>query len=107
MMTEKTKKGLYVVGGILALAGAYYFFIYRPKNTVTKNETTEDVSALGKSAVMLVDGWVYDMNKVKSYQKKKSEWVGTDLQSFDKDFWQLKNSKNRDILAKKTEVKTI
>ncbi len=106
-MTEKTKKGLYVVGGILALAGAYYFLYYRPKNKLGKNQTTEDVSAQGKSAVMLVDGWVYDMNKAKSYQKKKSDWVGTDLQSFDKDFWQLKNSKNRDILAKKTEVQTI
>jgi hypothetical protein len=106
-MTEKTKKGLYVVGGVLALAGAYYFLYYRPKNKLGKNQTTEDVSAQGKSAIMLVDGWVYNMNKGKAYQKKKNEWVGTNLQSFDKEFWQLKNSIDKDILAKKAEVKTV
>jgi len=106
-MTAQTKKGLYVVGGVLALAGAYYFLVYRPSHKAPKNTTTEDVSAKGKSALMLVDGWVYDMNKAKAYQKKKNEWVGTDLQSFDNEFWQIKNTKNKDILAKKAEVKTV
>ena len=103
-MTAQTKKGLYVVGGVLALAGAYYFLVYRKKQ---KAEKAKDAAALGKSAIMLVDGWVYNMDKTQAYQKKKNEWAGADIKPFDNKFWQLKNTTNKDILAKKSELKTI
>jgi hypothetical protein len=84
------------ISAIAVLGGLYYFFIYN------KNK--------GKRADFISDGFVYTVgSKAQSYAKKAGEFGGVIVESYkdDKDFWLAKNSKQQEILLKKSDVKIV
>jgi hypothetical protein len=96
-MKNKNTKGLvYFVSLLLIGGGIYLYLTNRGKN----NKQVE-----GKSAIFAKDGFVYVVGtKAQSYPKKKGDYAGSLINSYDKQFWLAYNSSGQQILLKKSDI---
>lgn len=91
------KAVLLSVTSLAILGGLYYFFIYKKKDN-------------GQRADFIVDGFVYSVgSKAQAYPKKAGEFGGYNPKTYkeDKNYWIASNSKQQDILLKKSDVKIV
>jgi hypothetical protein len=102
-MTKGTRKIIFFSTIVLLVGGGLYYFLIHKKGLF-------GINVKGREAKFSVDGFVYTVgSKAQAYPKKLGEFGGLLVESYkdDKDFWLAKNTKNQEILLKKSDVNIV
>ena len=100
-MKKGSVKAIVISISALAILGGLYYFLIHKKGIFGI------IDVKGKRADFSVDGFVYTVGtKAQAYPKKVGDFGGKLVESYkeDKDFWLATNSKNQEILLKKSDV---
>jgi hypothetical protein len=102
-MKKGSVKAIVISISAIAIVGGIYYFLIHKKGLF-------GIDVKGREAKFSVDGFVYTVgSKAKAYPKKLGEFGGMLVETYkdDKDFWLAKNTKNQDILLKKSDVNIV
>jgi hypothetical protein len=102
-MKKGSVKAIIISISAIAIVGGLYYFLIHKKGLFGFN-------VKGREAKFSVDGFVYTVgSKAQAYPKKLGEFGGMLVETYkdDKDFWLAKNTKNQDILLKKSDVNIV